>query len=139
MERLHRNRNMLATLAESDPKLRKLILMNCSPDVIKTLTEIAFNAVRGNIKLLTPEIISELGKHKHTLRKLSRCIYCSSKSNSGRHHADTKKARNILSQRGGFFPLIPLLTMLAPIAAKAAVGGLIASGVGAVVKKVTGT
>ena len=135
MDKIHRNKHMFSVLSESNPKLRKLILLNCPPNPVNTLSEIAYNTVNGNIKLGKDQV-DELRKHKKTIRCLAKCCYT---TRNGKHKVDTNRARKILSQRGGLLPLLPLLALIGPIAAKAAVGGLVASGVGAIVKKATGT
>ena len=133
MKNVTKNSQVLATLLQASPQSRRLITKNCSPAVINTLCEIAHNCLRGNIKNVD---LNKIRKHKHAIRKLASCCI---KSNKGHgYEIKTTKARKLLTQRGGFLPLLPLLFALGPIVAKAAVGGLVATGVGAITKKIVG-
>jgi len=82
--------------------LREAIIKN--PNVLKALTEISYNILRGNIKL-SPITTAQLQRYKKTLRQLaSRKTTCTHK-------------RHLINQCGGgaFLPLIlgPVISMLA--------------------------
>lgn len=94
MKRLKENKHMLHVLKNASPKLRKAILNNASPDIIKMICEIAMNILNGN-HTISPVIKKRIGGYKKVLRQLS-CIKRS-----------TPAKRKILIQSGGGF--IPIL------------------------------
>lgn len=73
--------------------MRKAILTNCDSELIKTLSEIALNAINGNINLNKTNK-QYLAKFKRHLRKLA----CVKKTIS--------EKRKILVQSGGFLPTL---------------------------------
>lgn len=92
--RLKRNAHLLRALSASTPQKRKDILTHCSPDFLQTICEIALNVLKGNIRL-PASLYKTLKKHKNKIRQL----------------ADRKlglkfKRKLLLTQRGGFLPLL---------------------------------
>jgi hypothetical protein len=82
------------------PVLKKLILTGQgSKQLIRCLSEIAYNVLRGNVPL-TPHQKGQLGKHKFPLRQL------------GQKKVSHKKKVRLVQQKGGF-----LSALLAPLAA----------------------
>lgn len=67
------------------------------PSVIKVLSNAALNAQRGRVSL-GPKEIHEFSRHRPLFKILS-----------SRSTSVNRKRRAILSQKGGAFPLIPLL------------------------------
>lgn len=84
---------MLYVLKNADTKLRKAILKNASPEIIKTLCEISYNTLIGNHKICH-KTKRRLFSYKRELRKLS----CPKRSVSSK--------RKILIQKGGFLPAL---------------------------------
>ena len=78
-----------------------------TPDQIRALSEIASNIVKGNFKV-DSKTFKKLQKHKEHIRKLSKKT-CS--------HI---KKKAILTQKGGFLPLLvtPILSALGGIAGR---------------------
>lgn len=93
---------MLYVLKNSEPKLRKNILKEARPEVIKTLCEICMNTLNGNIKLPV-KCKNHLKKYKRTMRQLSFT------------KANIPSKRKLLIQKGGFLPVL-LGTLLSGIA-----------------------
>lgn len=93
---------LLYTIKNASPKLRKSILQNCSPSLIKTLSEICHNVVKGNC-VLSKKLLTSLKKHKKTLRSIS----CRSVSLAS-------KRKHLVQKGNGFLGLIlaPLLADL---------------------------
>lgn len=85
---------MLYVLKQASPKLRKILLKNVDPKVIKVLSEIAQNTLKGNVQIGASEK-KKLRKYKKPLR----CLACSKSSLSCK--------RKAVVQHGGF--LGPLL------------------------------
>lgn len=92
-KRLKENKYLLYSLYKAEPKLRSAIIKNSTPNLIKTLSEISLNTLKGNIEH-TPEIRKKLKKYKKKIR----CLACSKQSTSSK--------RRILVQKGGFLPLL---------------------------------
>lgn len=84
---------MLYVLRNAKPSLRRAIIKNAEPEVIKTLCEITLNTLKGN-HMPHGKIYNSLCKYKKSMRKLI--------------HAkrSTPKQRNILVQQGGFLPVL---------------------------------
>lgn len=61
---------MLYALESSNPKLRTAILKNADDELIRTISEIAYNIIRGNVPL-SKKRIEKLKKYKIQLRKLA--------------------------------------------------------------------
>lgn len=93
MKRLKEQKHMLYVLKNSKSKLRKNILKEVQPEVIKTLCEVCINTLNGNIKLPIKSK-NYLKKYKRTIRQLS-----STKTN-------LPSKRKLLIQRGGFLPVL---------------------------------
>lgn len=93
MKRLMEQKHMLYVLKNSKSKLRKNILKEVDPEIIKTLCEVCINTLNGNVKIPI-NIINYLKKYKRALRQLS-----FSKTN-------IPSKRSILIQRGGFLPVL---------------------------------
>lgn len=93
MKRLKDNKHMLYVLKKAKSNLRKAIIQNADPDVIRTLCEITLNTLKGN-HMPHGKIYNSLCKYKKDMRKL----------------VDAKrsvaKQRKILIQRGGFLPVL---------------------------------
>lgn len=85
---------MLYVLQKAKPRLLKEIVKYADSNTIKTICEIAYNTLRGNIKL-RPYALKKLNRYKKELRRLS----CPKSSLSSK--------RNIIVQRGaGFVPTL---------------------------------
>lgn len=85
---------MLYVLQKANPKLLKEIVRYADPDTIKTICEIAYNVLRGNINLRRC-VLKKLNRYKKELR----CLTCPKRSLSSK--------RNIIVQRGaGFVPVL---------------------------------
>src|SRR5215510_14799997 len=102
MRRIKSNYSVLELLKSAKPKLRKAMLLNCGPDLLKSVSECALNVLRGNVKL-TSCSRRKLRKHRSRLRKVAD----KSVSNA--------RKRKIIVQRGGF--LLPLLSAVLPVLA----------------------
>src|SRR5215510_16539732 len=102
MKRIKSNYRALELLKKVKPKLRRAILLNCDPDLLKSVGECALNVLRGNVKL-TKCSKRKLRKHRGVLRKIA------DKSVS------IVNKRKIIVQRGGF--LLPLLSAVLPVLA----------------------
>lgn len=88
-------------------KGRKNILKKCNRCIYYVISEIARNAVKGNIPL-TVDHYNVLCRHKNNLRLLAR-----------KSKVPLKKRKYIINQRGGFLSalLIPALTVISKIIA----------------------
>lgn len=84
---------MLYTLHKANPKLRSAIIKNSNNELIKALSEISLNMLRGNIDH-TQAIRQKLKKYKSKIRCLPRS------------KGSVKANRNILVQQGGFLPVL---------------------------------
>lgn len=104
-DRLKRHFHELHTLNNCSKKQRKDYLASGSGDLIHCLCEICYNILLGNIPVEKNQY-EKLKKHKNILRKLV-AIQTKTKNK------DLKLKRKIISQKGGFLPLIltPLLTI----------------------------
>ena len=83
---------MIQFLCHTKPSVTKLVLKNASPDLIKSLSEICLNVLKGNVPLTAAQK-SKLSRFKHDLRKLAQ------------KNISLKKKKTIL-QKGGLFPLL---------------------------------
>lgn len=93
MKRLKVNRHLLHTLNKAPPRLRRAILKESSPEIVKTICEISHNVLKGNVAI-NKKSREHLKKYKRSLRQLaSPKLKLSSK-------------RKILVQRGGFLPVL---------------------------------
>ena len=121
----------LEVLKSSKPKLSKAIINNADPNFIKGLVEGLMNILHGRTKL-SDQKLKQLKHYKNYLRNIDKQC-CSKKEPIKIKH---KKARKLLVQKGGVFPF--LIPLLAPIIAKAALGGAVAATTGVVTKKILG-
>jgi hypothetical protein len=97
-EQLKRNAELLKIIFQSKPKQRKAILQSVDKEVINTICEFIENLIKGHIHL-SPTQWQRLRRYSSTLHQLG------TKKNS------LKNRKEILIQKGGFFPalLAPLL------------------------------
>ena len=102
MKRIRSNYSTLKLLKKAEPKLRKAIISKCGPDLLKCISEVALNVLRGNVKLTT-STKRKLKKFKGQIRKVA------SKDVSD----ETKK--KLIVQKGGFIG--PLLAAVLPVVA----------------------
>lgn len=117
MKNILKQEPLLSALKVANPKLRKVIINSQDPQLISALTEIILNLLKGNIPL-TPVQKKNLRKYKGRFISLYKncCTHKPPEKIKNR-----KKATKILVQSGGAFPL--LLSIIAPLLAKAALGG----------------
>lgn len=87
------------------PKQRKAMLLNSNNDLMMAICEIVDNVLRGTVKL-RPSDRKKLSKYKSVLREMA-----------DRSLAKKKKKTLLLSQRGGFLPLVlaPALALVASL------------------------
>ena len=92
----------LEALAKAKGKKRIKLIAEAKSCIIKAISELAKNCIVGNVKLEDCEF-DKLKKYQNILRKIS------TKSTS------LKKKRQIISQNGGFLPLLipPALSVVA--------------------------
>lgn len=128
MKHIEKHSHLLDVLQKASPKLRKAILEQCDNQVICVLSEIILNLLNGQFNLTT--------KQKQKLSKYKKYFRALAKQCNRSKHINKKNARKLLIQTGGAFPL--LLGLLAPLIAKAALGGVVAAGTGVVTKKILG-
>ena len=86
----------LKLLAEAKPELKKAIIKHASADVVKAISEIALNMLKGVIKL-TPKQKQRLSRYKKEFRSL------------GKKGISVNRKRKLLVQRGGAAGLVILL------------------------------
>ena len=109
--RVKRQAHILKALSKAHPHVCHAILRGADKDLLKCLSECAYNILRGNVKLSAAQK-TRLTKYKQKLRKV----------------ADKKtslKQKQRIAQTGGFLPalLAPLLTsIIAPLAGEAIKG-----------------
>ena len=109
--RVKRQAHTLKLLAKSKPHICKAIIKGSDNDLVKCLSECAYNVLRGNVAI-TKTQKTKLTKYKQKLRKV----------------ADKKtslKQKRKLVQTGGFLTalLVPLLSaVIAPLAGEAVKG-----------------
>lgn len=94
--RVQKHRAVLQVLQNAKPSLRKAIIQASDKDLVYSLCEIADNLLRGNIPL-TDTQKSKLQRYRTHIRKLAQ------------KGGTIKSKKALLTQRGGAFPLIPLL------------------------------
>lgn len=92
-KRLKDNRFLLYSLYKANPNLRKAIIKHSNPGLIKAISEISLNTLKGNIAT-TPASKRKLQKYKNKLR----CLACRKRSLNSK--------RRILVQEGGFLPTL---------------------------------
>ena len=115
VKRFKRQRSLLEAFAAGKSNLQKAIVKNADTDFIRAIIDIVVNLLRGNISNIPTPLTKRLNKHKNSLRKIGEF--------SQRKGSIEKARRTILVQRGGIFPLIPLLSKVIPLAASV-LGGL---------------
>ena len=97
---LKSNLSLLEVLIQSSPRKKKAILCSASDDLIKVISEIVLNTLKGNIPL-TPHQICVLKKGHKFIKSLS------SKSVS------FKRKKLLLKEAGGFIsPLLSFALLL---------------------------
>ena len=116
LKRFKRQRPLLEAFAAGKSSLQKAIIKNADTDFIRAIIDIVVNLLRGNISNIPAPLAKRLHKHKNSLRKIGEF--------SKRKGSIEKVRRTILIQRGGIFPLIPLLSSVIPLAASV-IGGLV--------------
>ena len=79
-----------------DPKVRKSILTRAPDELIKKICNALLNVERGNVEL-APKNKKIVAKHRKTIAKLTSLKYT------------LDKKRKFLTQKGGIFPIIPIL------------------------------
>jgi hypothetical protein len=79
---------LLQTLATSKPALRNAILQHAPSDLIKAISEIILNILKGAIKI-TPKQKKRLGRYKNKLRELAS------------NRVSEKVKKRFLTQKGG--------------------------------------
>lgn len=84
---------MLYVLNTASPKLRKAIIKNSNPEVIKAISEISHNTLKGNNKICA-KTKQKLSGYKRQLRVLA----CPKQTINAK--------RKTIIQRGGFLPLL---------------------------------
>lgn len=128
MKNLARQKELLQVLRTATPKLRAAIIKNSDNQTVKALVEIVVNLLKGNIPL-TNKQKSNLEKYRNKLRQVYRTCYNCKKQKI----SNINKGRKLIIQTGGFFPAI--IPILAPLIAKAAIGGVIGAASGYATKK----
>jgi hypothetical protein len=94
MKKIKSNFNTLQLLKDAKPKLRKAIIANCTPELLKCICECVVNVLKGNLTLSSCAK-RKLQKHKGQRRKVA------DKSVS------PAKKKRIIVQKGGFIgPLL---------------------------------
>lgn len=117
---LRRHLTILKVLAASKPSHRRQLLSELDCRDIQALSEICLNLLKGNIPL-TPALYDSLKKHKRTIRYIA---------NKSQHKCVNRLRRYITNQRGGLFPILPLILP--------AVASLVASVSGRAISKALG-
>jgi len=113
--RLRRNWDLLKVLKSGTPDQRKALIKASSNDLILAICEIVDNVLRGTVKL-TPTQRKKLQSYKGQLRKLA-----------SKNVAPKEKRKVLVSQKGGFLPLV-----LAP--ALGLIGSLVGDVIGKAIK-----
>ena len=93
MKKLMANKHFLHILKNANPQLRKNILKDSNPDLIKALCEVCMNTLNGNMKI-SNSTKSQLKKYKKTLRCLAS------------PKVKLTRKRKLLIQKGGFLPVL---------------------------------
>lgn len=108
-QRIKKDAALLSALIHASPKERKALLKACENSRIRSVCEIAYNVLRGNIPLSDGRK-RQLRKHKQTLRRLIKRGEC------------WAKKRRYLVQRGGGFLLPLLLSAVLPTLVEKVIG-----------------
>ncbi len=110
MQRLQKYESLFRVLQQADPKMRTAIIRSAPEPFIQTLIEVVLNFLHGNIHT-SPSLVTKLKKHKKKLRQLA-----SYRSKRGLG----KVRKDLVTQKGGFLFLLPLLGTIAMAATAAA-------------------
>lgn len=110
-DRLKRHIHELYTLHSCKPCQRNNYLKNASPDLVHCLCEVCHNILKGNIPISKNQL-NKLKKHRNLMRKLVDI-------QGEKKNKNLKEKRKLISQTGGFLPLIltPLLTIASELIA----------------------
>lgn len=95
-QRVKSNRAILEVLQKAKPNLRKAIIQASDKEIVHLICEVCENLLLGNIPL-SPEQKIKLKKYRTQIRKLAQ------------RGDSVKKKKEILLQRGGALPLLPIL------------------------------
>jgi len=99
MTRIRSHYRNLHALKDAHPKLRRAIIANSNKDLSKSISELALNVLRGNVKL------SNCKKRKlHKFRRQLRTAVDK--------HVPLARKKKLILQSGGF--LVPLLSVVLP-------------------------
>ena len=99
LDRLKSHYPTLELLNKATPELRKAIISKCGPDLLKCISEVAVNVLRGNLEL-PDSSAKKLKKHSASIRKVAS------------KRVSVKDKKKIINQKGGF--LLPLLAAVLP-------------------------
>lgn len=88
------NRYILLALQSNNKKLVRDILKNADAKLIKTICEIIYNILQGNVEL-TSDVKRALERYKKQLR----CLSCTKKKG-------ISKKKKIIQKGAGFIPLL---------------------------------
>lgn len=127
MKHLNQQKHLLEVLRTANPKLRKVILQNADNKCIHAIAEIIINLMQGNVPISKNQK-KKLKKYKNTFRAIEH--------NYMKKPINASRGRRLIIQTGGILPAI--FGIIAPIIAKAALGGVVAAGTGAITKKILG-
>lgn len=128
MNRLNEYKDLLEVLRTANPQLRRVILQKADNKFIQTLADVIINLLRGNIPL-SPNQKLKLKKFKSTFRAIETNF-------TKKKPININRGRRLVIQTGGVLPAI--IGLIAPIIAKAALGGVAATGAGILTKKIIG-
>lgn len=90
----------LLSMPKYSSKLKNEVLKHCSDDCILKICEIAYNLLKGNVPLKSSQK-KKLAPQKHILRRLVQP-----------QSVQKRRRTLLLNQKGGVFPVIPLILSL---------------------------
>lgn len=128
MKKVIENEHWLRVLEKANPKLRSAMLSYANDKEITAVCEIIYNIFNNNIHL-SPKQKKYLSKYKTKLRQIYK--HCCGEKKLGK-----QKLHKSVVQVGGALPFI--LAALAPLIAKAALGGAVGAATGIATKKILG-
>lgn len=98
---MYRNVKFLKKIAKCSKSKRDKLLLSATHDQLHCLSEIAYNTLKGNLDFKNHSV-KKLKRFKNEIRKLAK------KSTA------LKKKKELLTQRGGFIPLLlsPIISAL---------------------------
>ena len=107
---LKKSYHLLHVLREGDTKIRKAVLSSSSDHLVRAVSEICLNAIKGGLPLSRQQI-KRLTPHRNLI------CYLATKKHS------LKKKRRLLTQKGGFLQalLVPALSVIAGLVGDAIV------------------